>query len=125
MLPYVGHMSDAMAHIICKAGVAVHLPPFNTIQAQLVHPKDKVAKKGKTGVVYHIQCDDCGVKYVGETERSLKKHMTEHQPLQFTGWLYRTTWNAGNTRSVRQCLSSPPNGSNVAPDQSALDNLSE
>ena len=77
-LPYVGPVSQAVARTIRKAGVAVHLRPYNTIRGSLVHPKDKLDKKDKAGLVYHIKCADCSATYVGETERKLGKRMTEH-----------------------------------------------
>ena len=77
-LPYVGHCSDAVARIIRKAGVAVHLRPFNTLRSRLVHPKDKITNDEKAGLVYHVKCSDCSSNYVGETERNLKKRINEH-----------------------------------------------
>ena len=77
-LPYVGHCSDAVARTIRKAGVAVHLRPYNTIRSRLVHPKDKITKEEKAGLVYHVKCGDCDATYVGETERNLKKRINEH-----------------------------------------------
>ena len=44
-----------------------------------MHPKDKIAKLDKVGVVYQITCEDCNAQYVGETERVVKKRATEHQ----------------------------------------------
>ena len=78
-LPYVGHCSDAVARMIRKAGVAVHLKPYNTLRSRLVHPKDKVDKDDKAGLVYHVKCGDCDATYVGETERNLKKRISEHR----------------------------------------------
>ena len=78
-LPYVGNMSNAIARTIRKAGVSVHLRPHNTIRGSLVHPKDKVNKEEKAGVVYHIKCSDCNSNYVGETERRLCKRIKEHR----------------------------------------------
>ena len=65
-LPYVGQCTDALAKRIRKAGVAVHMRPTNTIRSRLVHPKDRVEKQDKCGVVYHISCEDCNANYVGE-----------------------------------------------------------
>ena len=77
-LPYVGNMSNAIARIIRKAGVQVHLRPHNTVRSHLVHPKDKIKKEDKAGVVYHIQCSECDSHYIEETERKLKKRIQEH-----------------------------------------------
>ena len=46
-LPYVGHVADAIAWVICKSGAAVHLRLFNTIHIHLIHPKDKVCQEDK------------------------------------------------------------------------------
>ena len=71
-------MTDAVARVIRKTGVGVHLRPFNTIRGHLVHPKDKIDKEEQAGVVYKINCGSCEASYVGETERRLKKRITEH-----------------------------------------------
>ena len=75
----MGHVTDAIARTIRKAGVAVHLRPYNSIRSQLVHPKDKLLKNEVCGAVYKIQCADCPASYVGETERELKYRLSEHQ----------------------------------------------
>ena len=77
-LPYFGPTSDAIARVIRRAGVAVHMKPANTIRSQLVHPKDKVSRLQKPGTVYHITCRDCPASYVGETERVLGKRVEDH-----------------------------------------------
>ena len=78
-LPYVGHVSEAIARNIRKAGIQVHLRPTNTIRQKLVHPKDKLDKMEQAGVVYKIQCNDCQASYVGETERRLRTRILEHR----------------------------------------------
>ncbi len=78
ILPYVGHMTDNIARLMRKAGVQVHLRPYNTIRSQMVHHKDKVKKEEKAGVVYKIKCNECEATYIGETERTLRKRITEH-----------------------------------------------
>ena len=78
ILPYIGTTSDAIARVIRKTGIQVHLRPYNTIRSRLVHPKDKITNEEKAGVVYHIKCGDCDATYVGETERRLNKRIKEH-----------------------------------------------
>ncbi len=78
-MPYIQGVSEVLSRKIRAAGVTVHLKPINTIRSMLGTPKDKPEKLDKSGVVYNIQCEDCPSKYVGETERSLAKRLTEHK----------------------------------------------
>ncbi len=71
-------MTDAITRIMRKVGVTVHIRPFNTLRSKLFHPKDKVDKSDRTGVVYHIKCPCCDSNYVGETERNIRQRMKEH-----------------------------------------------
>ena len=71
-LPYVGHVTDAVARTICRTRVTVHLCPFNTIRSSVVNPKDEIPKEERSGVVYNIQCSDCDAIYIGETGASEK-----------------------------------------------------
>ena len=107
-LPYVGPMSDTIARVIRKAGVSVHMKPYNTIRTQLVHPKDKVAPDDKAGVVYHIECKDCPASYVGETERSLGKRIKEHA--------YRGSNSAFEEHCIKHKHSINPAGKVTIPD---------
>ena len=68
-----------ISRLIRKAGVTVHIKPYNTIRGKLVHPKDKVDHLDKCGTVYHIKCVDCSATYVGKTERILQMWVNEHQ----------------------------------------------
>ena len=78
-IPYVQGISEAISRKIRKAGVSAHVRPINTIRQQLVRPKDKEKPENKCGIVYEIPCKNCDAKYVGETERALKKRITEHK----------------------------------------------
>ncbi|CAH1245983.1 Hypp7622 [Branchiostoma lanceolatum] len=78
-LPFVAGVTEAISRKIRKAGVAVHSRPHTTIRRLLVAPKDKDSTEYKCGVVYHLSCEDCDAQYVGETERALKKRLTEHK----------------------------------------------
>ena len=78
-LPYMGKCSDVIARKIRSAGVKVHLRPYNTVRGQLVHPKDRVPKGEKCGLVYHVKCGECTASYVGETGRALEARLKEHR----------------------------------------------
>ena len=77
-LPYVGGVTEAISRKMRKYGVTVHTRPYHTLRSSLVKPKDKIKKCNKTGVVYNIKCSSCPSHYIGETERSLKKRLQEH-----------------------------------------------
>ena len=83
-LPYIQGVTEALSRKIRKAGVTVHVRPINTLRNMLVSPKDKVSKPDRTCVVYDIQCEDCDSRYIGETERPLKRlkeHNRESSPV--------------------------------------------
>ncbi|XP_066265892.1 uncharacterized protein [Branchiostoma lanceolatum] len=78
-LPYVAGVTEAITRKIRKTRVAVHSTPHTTIRRLLVAPKDKDKPDDTCGVVYHLTCEDCDAQYVGETERALKKRISEHK----------------------------------------------
>ena len=53
--------------------------PFNTIRDHLVHPKDKTPDLDQCGIIYELPCQQCDVNYIGESGRSLKIRLHEHQ----------------------------------------------
>ncbi|XP_019619742.1 PREDICTED: uncharacterized protein LOC109466463 [Branchiostoma belcheri] len=78
-LPYVAGVTEAITRKIRNTGVAVHSTPCTTIRRLLVAPKDKTEPEDTCGVVYHLTCEDCEAQYVGETERALRKRISEHK----------------------------------------------
>ena len=78
-IPYVQGVTEGLSRIIRKAGVTVHTKPANTIRNMLVAPKNKPNKGDRSWVVYGLQCKACDSHYVGETERPLKKRLTEYK----------------------------------------------
>ena len=79
-VPYAKGISESVKNIMKKKGIQVHFRPAKTLKKSLVHPKDKVPKDKKCGVIYHIKCSDksCSQSYVGETARSVGERLKEH-----------------------------------------------
>ncbi len=77
-MPYIQGVSELLSRKIRAVGVTV-LKPINTTHSMLGTPKNKPEKLDKSGVEYNIQYEDCPSKYVGETESSLVKRLTEHK----------------------------------------------
>ena len=67
------------SRILKSHGIATTNRPLRTIRNIVVHPKDKVPDKDKTGLVYNIPCKNCSQVYVGETGRKLETRLQEHQ----------------------------------------------
>ena len=77
--PYVHSFREKIQRIFTKHGVATVVKPQTTLRQVLVHPKDKVEKQKKAGVVYKIPCSQCEKVYIGETGRQLGTRITEHR----------------------------------------------
>lgn len=78
-LPYIQGITEPISRHMRKVGIQVHARPHTTIRSILVSPKDKDSILDKPGVVYHLKCRDCRAEYIGETERALRKRVSEHK----------------------------------------------
>ena len=66
-VPCVHSFTEKIQRVFTKHGVATVIKPQTTLRQVLVHPKDKVEKHKKAGVVYKIPCSQCEKVYIGET----------------------------------------------------------
>ena len=58
-LPYVRGVSEAVRRILTPLGVKVSFCPHTTLRYLLMRPKDHVAERELTGVVYQVPCAGC------------------------------------------------------------------
>ena len=72
-LPYVKGLSEAIARILRKVRIRVVSKPENWKWSVMAGVKDRVEEGDRAGVVYGLECKDCNLVYIGETERSVKK----------------------------------------------------
>ena len=79
ILPYIKGLGEKLRRIFKKSGINTVFRPHKTIKKILRSPKDKTDKMDKTGVIYHLKCDDCGEDYIGETERKIRDRFPEHR----------------------------------------------
>ena len=68
-----------MRGVFNNCGIKVAIKPFQTLGHIFAKPKDCVATKQKTHVVYSIPCGDCKKEYLGETKRQFGTRLKEHQ----------------------------------------------
>ena len=78
-LPYVWGVSEAVRRILTPLGVKVSFRPHTTLRHLLMRPKDRVAERELTGVVYQVPCAGCPATYVGQTNRRLNQRLSEHR----------------------------------------------
>ena len=81
-------------------GVNIFHKPFNTLKSMLVHPKDKIDKKDKCGVVYQIPCDSSPSTYIGETARALGERFNEHSKSDKESAVREHTLSSGHSISL-------------------------
>ena len=68
--------SEKLRIMFTKYGVRVCHKPIRPV---LVHPKDKIYKSKKFGVVYRLKCSDCNSEYIAETGRCLCTSVSEQK----------------------------------------------
>ena len=51
----------------------------NTLKKFIHRGKDRLEHFSKQGVVYKIECLDCGANYVGQTKRRLQTRINEYR----------------------------------------------
>ena len=78
-VPYVHSFMEKIQRIFTKHRVATVVQPQSTLTQLLVHPKDKVEKQKKAGVVYKIPCRQCEKVYIGETGRQLRTRVSTNE----------------------------------------------
>ncbi|CAH3122794.1 unnamed protein product, partial [Porites lobata] len=78
-VPCVHSFTKEIKRIFTNHRVATMVNPQTTLRQVLVHPKDKVEKQKKAGVVCKIPCNQCEKVYIDETGRQLGTRITEHK----------------------------------------------
>ncbi|XP_045466683.1 uncharacterized protein LOC123675373 [Harmonia axyridis] len=78
-LTYVNRTSERIAkYFKDKFNLKVSFKTNNNLGTFVRNNKDKTNKDNKSGV-YKLKCGDCHMVYIGQTERSFKKRIHEHQ----------------------------------------------
>ena len=84
-IPYVRGESKKLEKVCAPLGVKTIFRPQKTLRSMLMQVKQKTPMEKKRNVVCEVSCRDCQLMYIGETRRTMKKRMTEHQYAVKTG----------------------------------------
>ena len=76
-LPYIGSASHKIERILKEAGIQLYHSSENKLFRSLCTHKDSVNEFQKPGV-YRSPCE-CGLAYIGETDRNFKLRLKEHK----------------------------------------------
>ena len=79
ILPYIKNLSECIRRILSQLNIRTCFKPHSTLKQLLVHPKDPIEEKKKSGAVYKISCKSCNQVYIGQTGRTLQHRITEHK----------------------------------------------
>jgi hypothetical protein len=96
-IPYVKGTSERLRRVFKSHRIGTSFRPINKISQLIIHPKDKILKEEKCGVVYEVTCKNCDKSYIGETSRKLCTRIAEHRKD------FETSSTSGvNTRASRK-----------------------
>ena len=77
VLPYIKGVSEVLRRCLQQQGIRTVFKSETTLRSHLVRPKDALEPTKQSGVVYKIPCE-CGKVYIGETGRSMRERIKEH-----------------------------------------------
>jgi hypothetical protein len=77
VVPYVAGLSEAIRRAVDEVAVKTVFSANDTLKNRLTHVKPKSNTREKE-LIYRIP-SECGVKYIGETDRTLETRVSEHR----------------------------------------------
>ena len=77
-LPYVKGLSEKIDRQVRRLNIRTVFTTRTTVRRRLMRVKGKPPQEDVRGVIYSIPCE-CGAIYIGETGRTLKTRLAEHQ----------------------------------------------
>ncbi|XP_071954140.1 uncharacterized protein [Antedon mediterranea] len=98
-IPYIPRISERIRRCLSSYNVNTYFTPQNKLRSLLVHPKDKIKNDDKSGLIYHVNCNNCKKAYKGETARTLSTRIKEHKAdvtSHCTGILTRSARNSAS-----------------------------
>ena len=78
-IPYVCGLSKSIHCILCRLDICTVYTSRKWKWQLMCHVKDRVDRSQDPGVIYKISCNDCSKVYIGETGRTAKVRVSEHE----------------------------------------------
>ena len=101
IVPYVHSFTEKMQRIFTNHRVATVIKLQTTPRQVSIHPKDKVEKHKKAGVVYKIPCSQCEKVNIGEIRR--QQHRQEVKKISNRNFT-RTTSRASTNKHHKSAI---------------------
>ena len=80
VLPYVQGISERIGQILRQQQIKVTSKPLRTVNSSFPRPKaQEKIDRPQSGTVHKISCTNYSFVYYGQTERSLKTRIAEHE----------------------------------------------
>jgi hypothetical protein len=74
---YIGKETRTITKLFKKSNIHIAFKTNNSLQKQLQYKKPLENKYNKSGI-YQLNCQNCQMKYIGQTGRNFKTRYTEH-----------------------------------------------
>jgi len=78
-IPYINLISQKLKHVTNNLDTKTFYYSINKLRTIIKGQKDSIPKLSQTNLVYRLTCRDCDATYVGQTGRTLKTRISEHQ----------------------------------------------
>ena len=80
VLPYAQGISERIGRLLKQQQIQVFYKPQKNINGSFARPKQQdKTDRPSSGIVYNINCSQCGFVHYGQTERSLKTQVSENK----------------------------------------------
>ena len=76
--PYIKGTTERVTRLLKDFNVKVFNRNQNSLRKQLCNIKDKKSNMDKKNVIYQLNCQNCPANYIGESSRTAKIRVNEH-----------------------------------------------
>jgi len=89
-IPFFPKLSNPLSTVLRKYNINIVTRNTNTLRHKLCNYKDKQLPFTTSGI-YEISCQDCNLKYRGQSKRAISERLKEHKSATDNGHLERSS----------------------------------